>query len=274
MKRLGLAMPMDRSSRTRILSDRSRSGTAIVRSTDIRRIREFVGGLSAFPLSRTLVNPYRSRRRRQNLEAYLAALLAWPYSGHLLVGEAPGERGCARTGIPFTDERLLRSDSHPFLQSLRHAVRVSGSVAESTAGIVWRHLSDCRAVPAFWNAVPFHPRSDRESNRAPTPGELASCQAFLSQILRLLSPHSVVAVGRTAERALGRLGIRNFGAVRHPSHGGKRAFIQGLRSAGIVGTAAADSPQDYGGGALGGALGEAGGPETRTWISSPTTRTG
>ena len=83
----------------------------------------------------------------------------------------------------------------------------------------------------------------------------------------------VIAVGRTAERALGRLGIRNFRVVRHPSHGGKRAFIQGLISAGFVGTAAADSPQDYGGGSLGAALGEAGGPGTRTWISSATTRT-
>jgi uracil-DNA glycosylase len=225
------------------------------RSTSLRRIRAFVGSLSAFPSSRTLVNPYRSRRRRQNLEAYLVTLLAWPYSGHLLVGEAPGERGCARTGIPFTDERLLRGGSHPFLQSLRPAMRVTGSVAESTAGIVWRHLSACRAVPAFWNAVPFHPRSDGKLNRAPTPAELASCQVFLGQILRLLSPHSIIAVGRTAERALGRLGVRNLRAVRHPSHGGKREFIRGLSAAGIVATATADSPQGYWGGPLGVALG-------------------
>jgi uracil-DNA glycosylase len=196
-------------------------------------IRQLIAALSAFPTSRTLVNPYRSRRRRQNLETYLAALLAWPYSGHLLVGEAPGERGCARTGIPFTDERRLRGGSHPFLKSLRPTLSVDGLTAENTAGIVWNHLTECGVVPAFWNAVPFHPRSTEKANRAPTPGEIRLCQVFLNQILRVLSPHSVIAVGRTAEIALARLGLCDFHAVRHPSHGGKRDFIAGLASIGI-----------------------------------------
>jgi uracil-DNA glycosylase len=192
-----------------------------------------VAALASFPTSRILVNPYRSRPRRQNLESYLAALLAWPYSGHLLVGEAPGERGCARTGIPFTDERLLRAGSHPFLKSLRPALKVSGSTAENTAGIVWGHLEVCRLVPAFWNAVPFHPRSAERPNRAPTAGEIGLCAVFLERILDVLAPHTVVAVGRTAEKALRRTGVRDFSSVRHPSHGGKGAFIAGLTSAGI-----------------------------------------
>jgi uracil-DNA glycosylase len=230
---LGSTMPPGQSIRTRILADVKRSCTAIDRRTDIRRVRAFVSALAAFPSSRTLINPYRSRRRRQNLETYLLALLAWPYSGHLLVGEAPGERGCARTGIPFTDERLLRSGEHPFLESLRHAVKVAGSTAESTAGIVWGHLSDCGQVPAFWNAVPFHPRSHAKRNRAPTRTEVLSCQAFLDQILGVLKPVSVIAVGRTAEIALRQLRLNKFESVRHPSHGGKRAYIAGLASAGI-----------------------------------------
>jgi hypothetical protein len=60
-----------------------------------------------------------------------------------------------------------------------------------------------------------------------------SCQVFLNQILRVLAPHSVIAVGRTAEIALKRLGVKNFDSVRHPSHGGKRAYIDGLTSAGL-----------------------------------------
>ncbi len=219
--------------RRRILADRDQSATAADRSQVIRRIRQFVNALSTFPTSPSLVNPYRSRRRRQNLEHYLLALLAWPYSGHLLVGEAPGERGCARTGIPFTDERLLRRGIHPFLSSLRPALNVSGSTAESTAGIVWGHLGGCRVLPAFWNAVPFHPRSTSKANRAPTRSEIVACQVFLEQMLNLLSPRSVIAVGRTAEVALNRMGIKNFESIRHPSHGGKAAFITGLTLAGI-----------------------------------------
>jgi len=230
---LGSTMLPGQSIRTRILADGKPSCTVIDRTKEIRRVRAFVRDLSAFPSSRTLVNPYRSQRRRQNLETYLLALLAWPYSGHLLVGEAPGERGCARTGIPFTDERLLRSGAHPFLKSLRPAVKVAGSAAENTAGIVWAHLSECGQVPAFWNAVPFHPRREAEANRAPTRREVLSCQVFLDRLLGVLNPDSVIAVGRTAEKALRRLGVKKFELVRHPSHGGKRAYIDGLTLAGI-----------------------------------------
>jgi uracil-DNA glycosylase len=202
-------------------------------AADRRCIRRFVAALSAFPSTRLLANPYRSRRRRQNLESYLAALLAWPYSGHLLVGEAPGERGCARTGIPFTDERMLRNGGHPFLKSLRPTVTVAGSTTENTAGIVWNHLTECGVVPAFWNAVPFHPRSPNGLNRAPGFDEIQFGQVFLDQFICLLCPRSVIAVGRTAERALARLGKRDFHCVRHPSHGGKSAYIAGLAGAGI-----------------------------------------
>jgi len=250
---------------------------------DIRRVRRFVATLSDFPSTRALANPYRSLRRRQNLEAYLLALLAWPYSGHLLVGEAPGERGCARTGIPFTDERLLRSGSHPFLKSLRSAVQVTGSTAENTAGIIWSHLCHSGVVPAFWNAVPFHPRGDRRPNRSPTATEIYRCQGFLDQVLRILMPGSVIAVGRTAEAALARLGMKSFASVRHPSHGGKRGYIAGLRACGFAtignltvsasdrDTTTASSSRSYSGAGL---LGRANGVVISTWISSPTTRTG
>jgi len=219
--------------RTRILADRRTRAIATSRRTKIRGIRRFVDALAAFSTSRVLANPYRSACCRQNLEAYLAALLNWPYSGHLLVGEAPGERGCARTGIPFTDERMLKSGSHPFLKSLRSAVLVAGTTSENTAGIVWNHLCDCQVLPAFWNAVPFHPRSATGANRMPTRVEVEAGHFFLKQLLSLLSPRWVIAVGRTAEHSLQKIAITDFQTVRHPSHGGKREYIAGLNLAGI-----------------------------------------
>lgn len=198
------------------------------------RVCTFVAGLSAHPSSRTLVNPYASKRCRANLRAYLRALLAYPYSGHLLVGEAPGHRGCALTGIPFTDERMLRCGSHRFLRSIRNKVTVEGWTAESTAGIVWSHLCECPSLPAFWNAVPFHPRSVLRPNRVPTTNEIRTGQCFLRELIDVLCPHTVVAVGRKAEAALKLLGHANVKAVRHPSHGGKQSFIAGLALAGIT----------------------------------------
>jgi uracil-DNA glycosylase len=128
---------------------------------------------------------------------------------------------------------MLRSGTHAFLKSLHPMVSVSGSTRENTAGIVWGHLIDCSQLPAFWNAVPFHPRATGKPNRAPTTSEVASSQVFLKQILRVLAPHAIIAVGRTAQIALRKLGVENFESVRHPLHGGKRDYIAGLTSAGI-----------------------------------------
>ncbi len=199
-----------------------------------RRIRTLVAELAKHPSSPTLVNPYTSRERQRNLASYLAALLAFPYSGHLLVGEAPGYRGCAITGIPFTDERILRSGTHRFLKSIRDRISVRGRAFENTASIVWSHLETCDALPAFWNAVPFHPCVGRQSNRAPSVGEIRSGLVFLKHVIRILSPHCLVAVGRKAEFALGLLNGVNFRTVRHPSHGGKHSFVSGLAAAGIA----------------------------------------
>ena len=227
--------------RARILADRRTRAIEASHRTKIRSIRRFVDALAGFATSKTLVNPYRSACCRQNLETYLTALLKWPYSGHLLIGEAPGERGCARTGIPFTDERMLKSGCHPFLKSMQPAVLVSGATAENTAGIVWKHLCDCQHLPAFWNAVPFHPRSATGANRTPSRVEVEAGHFFLEQLLSILSPRWVIAVGRTAENSLRKIGMTDFQTVRHPSHGGKRDYIAGLSLAGIRANDAAGS---------------------------------
>jgi len=65
------------------------------------------------------------------------------------------------------------------------------------------------------------------------PGNSLRDRRTCDSLLDVLAPHSVIAVGRTAELALHRLGLNDFAAVRHPSHGGKRAFIAGLTSAGL-----------------------------------------
>jgi uracil-DNA glycosylase len=59
--------------------------------------------------STTVANPYSSPACLINISIYLNALCALPFSGHLLLGEAPGHKGCALTGIPFTSQRVLTS---------------------------------------------------------------------------------------------------------------------------------------------------------------------
>jgi hypothetical protein len=193
--------------------------------------------LASVSPSTIVANPYSSPPCLTNVRVYLDALCALPFSGHLLVGEAPGHKGCALTGIPFTSQRVLRSGAHPFIVALRPSLASSGSATESTATIVWEHLLSCAVVPAFWNAFPFHPHksNNANSNRPPTPAEVASGYQFLELIVRILSPHTVIAVGEVAAKLFPRSFPQlNFVAVRHPSFGGKADFIAGIQAAGIA----------------------------------------
>jgi hypothetical protein len=192
--------------------------------------------LSSFSASAAVANPYSSPACLTNIRVYLDELCALPFSGHLVVGDAPGHKGCALTGIPFTSQRVLVSSAHPFIAALRPRLAGAGWVTESTATIVWTHLLSCAAVPAFWNAFPFHPheRANRRSTRHPTRAEVASGYVFLDLVIRILRPQTVVAVGGTATKALTfSFPTLSVVPVPHPSFGNKAAFISGIKAAGI-----------------------------------------
>jgi len=146
----------------------------------------------------------RSPLRRDRLRAYLASRA---HAEIILVGEAAGYRGARVSGIPFTSERQLTGTGP----------------AEASATIVQRVLAELGVAEdvLLWNLVPTHPGTST-SNRPPTRAEVRDGRQFVDELAR---GRHVVAVGRLAAEALGAL------YVRHPSHGGARAFADGLRRA-------------------------------------------
>ena len=177
-----------------------------------------------------------ARIRRKNLFGYFHSFQTIPPV--LLLGEAPGPWGCRFSGIPFTGERQLLAHSLPFSgkQSSRCdpliGVRRKAPYISNSARLFWSTM--LRYYPLFlvWNTVPFHPYKTGNilSVRTPTTGEILKYSDTLVQMVSILRPKKIVAVGRKAQFSLRNLGIR-CDYVRHPSQGGAVKFRKGIERA-------------------------------------------
>jgi len=170
------------------------------------------------PHGREYFNPWfgdepAAEQRRRNLVEFVNSRQSAPI---LLVAEAPGHRGCAKSGVPLTDMSELSGDGEQ----------------EQTARYVYDALRDFGILNdvVMWNVFPFHPHypGRLDTNRSPSEIE---CKKY-AHFVHLFAPNSrrlVVGVGTKAKSGLSHVGIQAF-PVRHPSHGGKKAFRSGLRA--------------------------------------------
>ncbi len=195
----------------------------------------YLGPLGAAP---AVVNPYSeeaaeldargaARRRRRNLEAYLA-LVGEPR--WILLGEALGYRGGRFSGIAFTSERQLAGDGARRLpwsvgRSFQATSRNPALWLEPSGSVVWGALGGRPGGVLLWNAFPWPPHHAGRplSNRRPESRLLAGNLHVLAALLAAAGPARVLAVGRTAHQALALLG-RTAPLLRHPAHGGAASF--------------------------------------------------
>ena len=167
--------------------------------------------------------------RRKNLETYLDATIE---SGidTIWFGRDLGYRGGRRTGVALTDEAHL-----PVLATLLGSDAIARAtegeaISERTATVIWGMVFEIGQLPFFWNTFPFHPYEAGEpmSNRAHTRHELQQVWDLNLELLDLLQPQKLVAIGNDAHKALTREGL-SCEYVRHPSYGGQADFVAGLR---------------------------------------------
>lgn len=177
--------------------------------------------------------------RRHQLEWYLSERLGRkPY---LLLGEALGYQGGHFSGIAMTSERLLLGHlkkrgikpEHVFIgleptRTSRESIRKDG-FSEPTATIVWSHLLELGIDPfdfVIWNAFPWHPYNPAKgmlSNRTPTPLEFKPGLDILKNLIEIMQPEKIVAVGEKASLLLQDAGLAHA-KVRHPANGGAGKF--------------------------------------------------
>ncbi len=179
-------------------------------------------------------NPYCNPELLDNLKVYFQTLRQWRGVKILLIGEAPGYRGCGLTGIPFSCPRLIQESEHLFWKKLSSRLFLPDEIQkEQTAFSVWQAFPlEGSVLPVCWNSFPFHPhrKGEPKTNRAPLSMELKEGESYLLEILDLFEFQSVVAIGRKAESNCRRVFTGWDGpALRHPSYGGKAEFLKGMQ---------------------------------------------
>jgi uracil-DNA glycosylase len=180
--------------------------------------------------SDVVFNQYQDKLILNNLIIFLEALLIFN-NGALLVGEAPGYRGCKLTGIPFTSGIIIKKSQHQIFKAIGSQIKLKQLVSENTASIFWEVMSNDAVMPILWNAFPYHPHkfNNQETNRKPTALEIGEGKLYLKEVYELFKPRRLFALGRVSQAVLmDTFPGKEVRYIRHPSHGGKKEFIQGM----------------------------------------------
>lgn len=167
--------------------------------------------------------------RRENLIRYFTVQLE-RRPKYLWVCEAPGYRGCRRTGLPLISENLLEKASKKLgLKNYFNKATKTAPVDEYSANAVWGMIDRVPDVPLIWNAYPLHPfkEGDPLTNRPPRKKEIESARHILSDLIEIFEPPRIIAVGRIAEKLLKEQGLTCV-YVRHPANGGLGKFRKGI----------------------------------------------
>lgn len=205
----------------------------------IKEIEAFIEELATMEVTPNVYNQYsfdceENSIRRDNLLNYLVQMSRIKPKT-ILVGEAPGYRGCRLTGVPFTSEHLLMKNIEGLNffgveKGYKQAIQGERLLKEATATIIWDTFVKQNVTMLAWNAFPFHPykHGNVNSNRTPLKSELVMGEKPLLKMIKIFNIRNVIAMGNKAEESLHKLGI-NCEKVRHPAQGGKNKFVEGIR---------------------------------------------
>jgi len=144
------------------------------------------------------------------------------------IGRDLGYRGGRRTGLALTDDVHISEHVRRWHLDLAHERPTKGAaVTERTAAVIWKMLEQIDARIFLWNVFPLHPHQsgDPFSNRQHNASERRAGEELLQQLVALLRPSRIVAIGNDAAAAAHRITDSvPVVCVRHPSYGGQTQF--------------------------------------------------
>jgi Uracil DNA glycosylase superfamily len=187
-------------------------------------------------------NPYADRCELYDVEdapqrrcrALVALLVAAGQTNidSLWVGRDLGYRGGRRTGLALTDD--VHIDNHAARWGVEIERATAGPMmAERTAAVIWKAIAKIGTPIFLWNVFPFHPYEpdDPFTNRSHNSNERIMGEEFLAELIGILKPRRLIALGNDAAGVAARLaGKRDVIKVRHPSYGGQQKFMAQVQS--------------------------------------------
>lgn len=201
---------------------------------------QFVEALSQLNFENTF-NPYSDRcpfydrnnapQQRLKMLRNILKIATKQEIDSIWVGRDLGYRGGRRTGLALTDDVHIHEHGERWKLSVKKLTK-GEAVTERTAAIIWRVLPQIEKSIFLWNVFPLHPhRADNQlSNRSHNSRECKAGEDFLDQLILILKPRRLVAIGNDAARTAYRLSNpRKVVKVRHPSYGGQTRFFAQMR---------------------------------------------
>lgn len=149
------------------------------------------------------------------------------------IGRDLGYRGGRRTGLALTDDIHMSAHAKRWnIEITEERPTIGNAVAERTAAVIWDMLEKIDSRIFLWNVFPLHPHEsgDQFTNRQHNSLERKAGEDLLKQLINLLNPSRIVAIGNDAAAAALRvteaIPVAN---VRHPSYGGQSQFQRQIK---------------------------------------------